>query len=202
MLENLIKLDQDLFLFLNGLHSEGMDPLMWWISGKTTWWPFYLLLLGFLTWTRKWQMIPLVIFIAFSITVTDQTSVHLFKEIFERLRPCHEPELQGLVHIVNNKCGGQFGFVSSHASNTFGIAMLLSMMVRRKWFWALMFSWAALVSYSRIYLGVHYPADILGGAMLGTLCGWLVFIFFRWSVNNLPSQWKMAFETPKSNKAI
>ena len=202
MIDFLVDLDQKLFLFLNGLHSEGMDPLMWWISGKTTWWPFYLLLLGFLTWTRKWQMIPLLIFIALSVTLTDQTSVHLFKEVFERLRPCHEPELQGLVHIVNNKCGGQFGFVSSHAANTFGIAMLLSLIVRKKWFWALMFTWATLVSYSRIYLGVHYSADIIGGAMLGALCGWLLFVLFRWSVNKLPAQWKMAYESPKSNTAI
>ena len=193
MLETLIQLDKDLFLFLNGIHSESFDSIMWWISGKTTWWPFYLLLLGFLTWTRKWQMIPLVIFIALAVTVTDQTSVHLFKEVFERLRPCHEPELQGLVHIVNNKCGGQFGFVSSHAANSFGIAMLLSMIVRRKWFWALMFTWAALVSYSRVYLGVHYPADILGGAMLGVLCGWLLFMLFKWAVNLFPENWKIAY---------
>lgn len=190
-MEYLIELDQKLFLFLNGLHSEGMDPVMWWISGKTTWWPFYLFLLGFLTWTRKWQMIPLVVFIVLSVTVTDQTSVHLFKEVFERLRPCHEPELQGLVHIVNNKCGGQYGFVSSHAANSFGVAMLLSMIVRKPWFWAIMFIWAALVSYSRVYLGVHYPADIFGGAMLGVLCGWLLFVLFKWIVNLLPSKWGM-----------
>ncbi len=194
MLENLVTLDKDLFLFLNGLHSEAMDPVMWWISGKITWWPFYLLLLGFLTWTRKWQMIPLLIFIALSLTVTDQTSVHLFKEVFERLRPCHNPELQGLVHIVNNKCGGQFGFVSSHAANSFGIAMLLAMVIRRKWFWVLIFFWAALVSYSRIYLGVHYPVDILGGGILGMGCGYLIFLLFRFLVNKLPSQWKMNFE--------
>lgn len=198
MLEFLINIDKQLFLFLNGLHSSSFDHIMWWISGKTTWWPFYLALLAFLTWKHKWQMVPLVIFIALSVTVTDQTSVHLIKEVFERLRPCHETELQGLVHIVNNKCGGQFGFVSSHAANSFGIAMLLSLVVRKKWFWAVMFTWAALVSYSRVYLGVHYPADIFGGALLGTLCGWLLFLLFRWLLNVLPARWKMSFESSEN----
>ena len=202
MLDFLNQLDTNLFLFLNGLHSDFMDPIMCWISGKTTWWPIYLALLSFLTWKRKWQMIPLVVFIALSVTVTDQTSVHLFKEVFERLRPCHETELQGLVHIVNNKCGGQFGFVSSHAANSFGIAMLLSMVIRRKWFWAVMFTWAALVSYSRVYLGVHYPADILGGAILGTGCGYLVFLLFRWLVNILPENWRMGFESSENKSVV
>ena len=191
MVDTLIQLDREVFLFFNGLHNQAFDSIMWWVSGKTTWWPFYLALLGYLTWKQRWNMVPLVIFIALSVTLTDQTSVHLFKNVFMRLRPCHEPALEGLVHIVNNKCGGQYGFVSSHAANTFGVAVLVLLVIRRGWFTALMIFWAALVSYSRVYLGVHYPGDILGGAILGALCGWLVYLAFRYVSKRLPRSWRM-----------
>ncbi len=191
MLSTLNDLDTQLFLFLNGLHNEAFDSIMAWISGKTTWWPFYLLLLIYLGWTRRWQLVPIILFIALAVTLADQTSVHLFKEVFERLRPCHELALKETVHLVNGRCGGMYGFVSSHAANTFAVAMLLLLIIRKGWFTALMLIWAAIVSYSRIYLGVHYPGDVLGGAVLGVLCGLVVYLFFSWTVQQLPSSWKM-----------
>ena len=185
----LIQLDSRLFLAINGLHSETWDGLMWWISGKTTWWPFYLLVLGFLGWKRGWQLLPMIIFIVAVITLTDQTSVHLFKNVFERLRPCHEPTLQGMVHIVNNKCGGQFGFISSHAANSFGVAALISHWMRKRWFMLVMITWALMVAYSRVYLGVHYPGDALAGGLWGAGCGWLVYRLFKWVMIKLPQNW-------------
>jgi undecaprenyl-diphosphatase len=190
-LDTLNQIDTKLFLFLNGLHSETFDDIMVWVSGKLTWWPFYLVLLAYLVWTRRLQVIPLVIFIALCITLTDQSSVRLFKEVFERLRPCHDPTLEGLVHLVNDKCGGMYGFVSSHAANSFGVATLLLLVVRRRWFTIVILFWAALVSYSRIYLGVHYPGDIIGGALLGMFCGYLVYLLFRWAIPRLPASWNM-----------
>jgi len=200
MLSTLIDLDTQLFLFLNGLHNEAFDSIMAWISGKTTWWPFYLLLLLYLGWTRRWQLVPIIFFIALVVTLADQTSVHLFKEVFERLRPCHEPALKEAVHIVNGRCGGMYGFVSSHAANTFAVAMLLLLIQRKRWFTALMLTWAAIVSYSRIYLGVHYPGDVLGGAVLGVLCGLLVYLLFSWTVQQLPSSWKMQASVNSSSR--
>jgi undecaprenyl-diphosphatase len=185
----LLHLDSQLFLALNGWHNETWDGIMWWISGKTSWWPFYLLLLAFLVWKKKWQFLPMLLFIVMVITLADQTSVHLFKNIFQRLRPCHEPALEGLVHLVNNKCGGQFGFISSHAANTFGLATLLLLWIKKGWFTCLMLTWALLVAYSRVYLGVHYPADVLVGGIWGAGCGWLVFLLFRWSLSRLPLNW-------------
>lgn len=194
MLSTLNDLDTQLFLFLNGLHNEAFDSIMAWISGKTTWWPFYLLLMIYLGWTRRWQLVPIILFIALAVTLADQTSVQLFKEVFERLRPCHEPAIKETVHLVNGRCGGMYGFVSSHAANTFAVAMLLLLIVRKGWFTALMLTWAAIVSYSRIYLGVHYPGDVLGGAVLGALCGLVVYLLFSWTVQQLPSSWKI--QTP------
>ena len=188
-MEWILELDTQIFLAINGWHSELWDGIMWWVSGKTTWWPFYLLLLLYMGWRKHWQLLPLLLFIILVITLTDQTSVHLFKNVFQRLRPCHEPALEGLVHQVNNKCGGQFGFISSHAANTFGVALLSLLWIRKRWFTALMILWALLVSYSRVYLGVHYPGDVLVGGLWGAGCGWLVYRLFRWILLKVPQKW-------------
>jgi undecaprenyl-diphosphatase len=196
MMEWLLQLDKNLFLAINGLHSETWDGIMWWISGKTTWWPFYLLLILFLAWKKRGQLIPLLLFLILVVTVTDQTSVHLFKNVFQRLRPCHEPELQGLVHLVNDYCGGRFGFISSHAANTFGVALLILLWIRKWWFTSLMILWALIVAYSRVYLGVHYPGDVMAGALWGAGCGWLIFVLFRRVLAMLPARWWIARGAP------
>ncbi|MCF8331896.1 MAG: phosphatase PAP2 family protein [Bacteroidales bacterium] len=180
MWEQIIQLDKDLFLFFNQFHSTFFDTLMWWISDKYIWIPLYALLLFLVFYYKRKQGIIIIFFIALLVTLTDQTSVHWFKEVFERLRPCHDPDLAGLVHTVNNKCGGQFGFVSSHASNTFGIAVFLSLLLTAhiRWIGWPLIIWAAIVSYSRIYLGVHFPGDILGGALLGTFWGLIIYYLY------------------------
>ena len=190
----ILQLDTQIFLAINGWHNELWDGIMWWISGKTTLWPFYLLLLTYLGWKKRWQLVLIVLSIIMVITLADQTSVHLFKNVFERLRPCHEPSLQGLVHLVNNKCGGQYGFVSSHAANTFGVAFLTLLWIRKGWFTALMVGWALLVGYSRIYLGVHYPGDVLFGGILGAVCGTIIFLLFKWVRSRLPQNWWLVLE--------
>ena len=193
----MLQLDKDLFLFLNGLHSAVFDRIMWWVSGKITWWPFYLLLLGYFIWRKNWQMVPMILFLVIVITLTDQTSVHLFKNLVHRLRPCHEPGLQGLVHIVNHKCGGMYGFVSSHAANSFGVAVLTSCWIRKRWFTILMVAWALLIGYSRIYLGVHYPGDVIAGGLWGAGCGWLIYRLFLVTLDMLPRRWRIKGENPQ-----
>jgi len=189
MMDWLLQIDSRIFLAINGWHNETWDGIMWWISGKTTWWPFYLLILAFLGWKKKWQLIPMILFIAIVLTLSDQSSVHLFKNVIQRLRPCHEPSLEGLVHLVNNKCGGRFGFISSHAANSFGVAVLVSLWLRKWWSTAVMLTWALLIAYSRIYLGVHYPGDVLAGAIWGAGCGWLVYSLYTWVQARLPQHW-------------
>ncbi len=176
MLEILKNLDTNLFLFLNGIHSPFWDTIMWHISGKLEWIPLYAFLIYLIIKEYKMKAIWIILAVILVIVLTDQVFVKLFKFQFERLRPCHNPEIKDLVHKVNDKCGGQFGFVSSHASNSFGLAMFLTFLFRKKLFGILIFFWAALVSYSRIYLGVHYPGDIIGGALLGIFIGWLVYL--------------------------
>jgi undecaprenyl-diphosphatase len=151
-----------------------------------------------MAWKKRGQLVPMLFFIILLITLTDQTSVHLFKNVSERLRPCHEPALNGLVHLVNDRCGGLYGFISSHAANTFGVAFLVLLWIREKWFTALMVSWALLVSYSRIYLGVHYPGDVLAGGLWGAVCGWLFFLLFRWGRSRLPQNWWIVREAQPS----
>ncbi len=176
MLDGLKQIDQSLFLTLNGCHSPFFDTFFWLVSNKYIWIPLYLLLIYFIIRKYKKQSWIIILSAILVIVLTDQTSVHLFKNMFMRYRPSHNLSLQGLVHIVNNYRGGLYGFVSSHAANSFGIAVFTALFMKNKWYWLCILLWAILVSYSRIYLGVHYPADITGGAILGSF--WAVIFFF------------------------
>jgi undecaprenyl-diphosphatase len=125
----------------------------------------------------------IILLIALLITSSDQLS-GLIKNTVKRLRPCHNPEISNLVHTLNH-CGGNFGFVSSHAANSFALATFVTLLLSVKYEYLawVMFGWAAVVSYSRIYLGVHYPADVAGGAILGVMLGWLFFRAYSWYGN-------------------
>jgi len=185
MLEKLITLDTELFLFLNGLHMPFMDKIMWWTSETVTWIPLYLMVLYFVFKQLKWKGLLTLLFLVLVVVLADQGSVHLFKNVFQRFRPCHNPQISDFVHIVNEKCGGKFGFVSSHATNTFAFATFSHFFFKNIKFSYFIFFWAAFVSYSRIYLGVHFPADILGGAILGYTIGYFVYKLYRFSFNKV-----------------
>jgi len=183
MLESLIDIDKKLFLTLNHFSCSGLDPVMRFLSSPVPWIIFFIgLVIVFWRFTpiaETKQYLIIVASLILAYVISEQASVHLFKEVFMRLRPCHEPELAGQVRLVAHGCGGQYGFVSTHAANSFCLAVLSALLIKRKWFTISVFAWAILVSYSRIYVGVHYPGDVLGGAALGSLIGTASFLVTR-----------------------
>ena len=173
-----------MFLFLNGINSSNFDIIFSWITNKKSWIPLYLLLLFVTALKFKWKAIYVFIFIGLLILLADKVSVLLFKDVFERLRPCHNPVISNVVHIINGHCGGEYGFVSSHAANSFAVAIFSGLLLKNHYKFVLstLMFWAVLVSYSRIYVGVHYPGDVLGGAILGCFFG--IFIFWLMKLAN------------------
>lgn len=167
-------LDQQLFLFLNSQHSPFWDPIMYALSGKVIWIPLYLSILIFLGIRYKRKFFVILLLIILAVTLADQTSV-LIKNLVLRLRPCHEPSLEGLVLIVKGECGGLYSFVSSHATNSFNVAFISLLFIKKRWYTLSIILWAAIVGYSRIYLGVHYPGDVICGSVLGALIGWSIY---------------------------
>lgn len=175
MLEFLDKIDKETFLFFNQFHNSNSDVVWQTITHIPTWIPLYAVLVFFLIKVFKRDGIYLIAGLLLVILVCDQFTSSLMKPFFERFRPCHDPQIGHLVHVAKN-CGGQYGYASGHAANSFGIAMFIWMTFRSYWrgTW-LMFVWAFIVAFSRIMVGVHYPGDILTGGVLGILFGWIIF---------------------------
>jgi undecaprenyl-diphosphatase len=177
--------DTDLFLLLNGLHCPIMDSVMWFISHGLTFIPLYALVLFWLCKDAGGRKAVLIVLGAvLCIVLADRISSGLIKPAVERLRPTHEPTLTGLVHIVRGYEGGRYGFVSSHATNHFAFAVFSLLLMRRKWYGFGIVGLAGAISYSRIYLGVHYPLDVLCGGVLGVAIGAGMYRFIVYLLNN------------------
>jgi undecaprenyl-diphosphatase len=179
MLQLLDDIDKWLFLVINGLHHPFLDQFFVIVTAKWTWIPFYAILAYVIFKHHKQSFFLIVLSVVVAITLSDQVASSIIKPLAERLRPCHETELQNRVHIVNDYCGGRFGFVSSHAANVFALATLLMLILEQRRLTILLFVWASLVSLSRVYLGVHYPGDIIGGALIGSGISVIVYKLYH-----------------------
>jgi undecaprenyl-diphosphatase len=181
MFARLNALDTRLFRYLNGHHSPFWDPVMYWASDKLFWIPFYALILFLIIRHYRKASIWIILCIGMLITLSDQLSSHLIKGLVRRLRPSHEPALAGLVHLSKAGAGGMYGFVSGHAANSFALLVFLSLILARRFRWLkyVLACWALLVCYSRVYVGVHYPGDVVCGALLGALVGWAMAWLYK-----------------------
>jgi undecaprenyl-diphosphatase len=175
MIEIITKWDEAAFLWLNSFHSEALDPIVLQLTQTITWIPLYLLVLYQIYLIDPKNTAWILGGVMLTILLSDQVASGLMKPYFERLRPCHDPRWEGMLHLYG-RCGGLYGFVSSHAANTFGLATFLTLKLGKKqkaiaW----LFLYALVVSYTRIYLGVHYPLDLFFGAVVGVLAA-----YFSW----------------------
>lgn len=164
--------DLSLLLALNGSDSTYLDGIMWTVTKTATWIPLFLGLFWLIVKNNDWRRsLLLFVLIALLILVADQVASGICKPYFQRFRPTRDPLVGPLMDVVNGYRGGKYGFFSSHASNTFAGAMFFSLLFRHRRAAALLFGWAALSSYSRMYLGVHYPSDIAVGLCFGLFSG-------------------------------
>ncbi len=175
MLETLIEFDKQAFLLLNGMGTESWDGFWLFMTNKLSAIPLYVLLLFF---TYRFfglkKTLLVLVFVALLITATDQLA-NFFKYGVRRFRPCHNIEINEVMRLVKSYCGGKFGYFSAHAANSFAVATFFSVLMgpKLRWITILLLPWASVVAYSRIYIGVHFPLDVLTGIVIGLIFGWL-----------------------------
>lgn len=184
---SLIQWDKDLLVNLNAHHSDFWDGVMWMATDEINWLPFFAILLYTIYKTKGKEFFLILIAITLTVVVCDQVS-GIFKEWVARPRPSREPDIMNQLHIVNNYRGGKYGYFSSHAANTFGIAVLIALLLKNWLVTTVMIIWAAIESYTRIYLGVHYPLDILTGISFGALSGFGIYKLHSYIVTRLNLQ--------------
>lgn len=192
MMETLEAIDRSFVLWINGMHSPWADEFMWLVSGKITWIPLYALLLFLFARSYGWGKAAFfLIAVSVAVTLSDQISVHLFKNMFLRYRPSHHAELTNVLHFYKLSetefyKGGMYGFVSSHAANFMVVCFMSILALRQNYRWITipLIVIFLLVCYSRMYLGVHYASDLIGGSIIGALVAYLIhrFVVKKWII--------------------
>lgn len=187
MLEIFEQIDSAIFLMLNSFHHPAMDTVMYAVSGKWTWIPLYVAILYVMIIRIGWKSgLFLFLCIVATIACSDQICASVIRPVVGRLRPSNlDNPISQFVHIVDGYRGGRYGFPSCHGSNTFALATIISLSLRSMRLSVILYYWALLNCYSRIYLGVHYPGDLVVGGMIGMLSGYLFYTIYRLSAARL-----------------
>lgn len=178
----IVHIDHQIFFFINRqLANHFFDIIMPVIRNKLSWIPLYLLIFTFIVWKHPASWWKMLLAILFTIALTDGISSHIIKPLFHRIRPCHAAGIAGHARLLLSHCSGGYSFTSSHAANHFGLALIFSLLLAKhsRWIWPAFLFWATLISFAQIYVGVHYPADVAGGAITGIACGFISWYFYQ-----------------------
>ncbi len=178
-------IDQALFHQINGVwHNALLDKILPWTRHSNNWVPLYVILLLWMGYQIGWKTWKWLLFALINVGVTDQVSSSIFKPLFHRLRPCNDPALLGKTRLLLEHCSGGFSFTSSHAANHFGLAMFIFITwgIAPQQFTKYFFIWAAIIAYAQVYVGVHYPMDIVGGTIIGLFSGYVMAkLYLKWA---------------------
>lgn len=192
LVEKILPYERDIFLWLNEHHTAYWDVFMWIYSGKIAWLPLIVVALIIFIYKIAWKEALVLILCAGLIgLLCDFVSASVIKPFFERLRPTYHPDFEKYVEIVNGYRGGRYGFISNHAANGFGVATFTSLLFRYRYYTITIFIWALITGYSRIYLGVHFVSDVLGGAIWGLSIGvfvYYVYLTMRHYISKVPKE--------------
>lgn len=201
LVEKILPYERDLFLSLNKHHTEYWDTFMWIYSSKEVWLPMAIAGLVVFVYKIKWREALILLLCAGLIgLLCDFVSAQFIKPYFERLRPSQHPAFEHCVELVKGRKGGLYGFISNHAANGFGVVTFTSLLFRYRYMTMTMLLWTTITCYSRIYLGVHFISDIVGGAIWGTLIGFLVYYIYLTSRRYILKVPKEELRTPVYSK--
>lgn len=195
LITHLANFDKDALLFLNSLHAEALDPVMLFLTNKWLWIPMSILIAFFVV--KKGGMrrgLFFILCIGLAVAISDQVCSSILRPAVERMRPSNlNNPISSAVHVVNNYRGGRYGFPSAHASTSISIVIMLALYFKRRLVTLGLVLWALMLCYTRIYLGVHYPGDIVVGGTIGTLSGvcchklyMIVSSIRKWPLPNIP----------------